>query len=238
MEFVIGGLLNKGIKMATRNSNDLILEKLADGLDSTASLTKALLSEIRESEADFATIKTELSILRENVKCLSEIICDGKGSKSIITSVALIEQNIQTINKWLESHITIHQTIKSDYDQLQFDLNDIQNKLDNIEKMIDSLQMHRIEDEKKIKLNTEREIELQHEDKKTRIVAKGERQATIAKIIGAILIAIIGALSGWIVNNINQPNQHQIKDPTPSHQQALPQVQPSVQLSVQPSSKP
>jgi uncharacterized protein (DUF342 family) len=213
--------------MATRNSNDLILEKLADGLDSTASLTKALLSEIRESEADFATIKTELSILRENVKGLSEIICDGKGSKSIITSVALIEQNIQTINKWLESHITIHQTIKSDYDQLQFDLNDIQNKLDNIEKMIDSLQMHRIEDEKKIKLNTEREIELQHEDKKTRIVAKGERQATIAKIIGAILIAIIGALSGWIVNNINQPNQPQIKDPTPSHQQSLPQVQPS-----------
>lgn len=227
MEFVIGGLPNKGIKMATRNSNDLILEKLADGLDSTASLTKALLSEIRESEADFATIKTELSILRENVKGLSEIICDGKGSKSIITSVALIEQNIQTINKWLESHITIHQTIKSDYDQLQFDLNDIQNKLDNIEKMIDSLQMHRIEDEKKIKLNTEREIELQHEDKKTRIVAKGERQATIAKIIGAILIAIIGALSGWIVNNINQPNQPQIKDPIPSHQQALPQVQPS-----------
>jgi chromosome segregation ATPase len=224
--------------MATRNSNDLILEKLADGLDSTASLTKALLSEIRDSEADFATIKTELSILRENVKGLSDIICDGKGSKSIITSVALIEQNIQNINKWLESHITIHQTIKSDYDQLQLDLNDIQNKLDNIEKLIDGILTRKTEEEKKVTLNIEREIELQHEDKKTKIAAKGERQATITKIIGVVLIAIISALSGWIVNNINQPSQPQIINTNQSYQQTPPRVQPSAQLSVQPSSKP
>jgi proteic killer suppression protein len=89
------------------NTSEILLARLAEGLDSTAKMTQALLSDLRESEADFAAMKTELNILKENVKGLAELVRDG-GTSSILTKVALIEQSIDTIKKWMDNHVDVH----------------------------------------------------------------------------------------------------------------------------------
>jgi chromosome segregation ATPase len=188
--------------MATsKTTNDLFLERLAEGLDSTSKLTHALLSEIRDSEADFASIKTELSILRENVKGLSEIVREGNGATSILTRIALIEARIQNIEKWMETHIDLHQEENADVSKAQEQLKDLDKKIAALTSVVNELKSHADDIEKKRRESIDRELELQHEDKKSKIGVAAERQQTIIKVLGALLLAVLGAAGGYLANS-------------------------------------
>jgi hypothetical protein len=80
-------------------SQDILLARLAEGLDSTAKLTQALLSDLRDSETDFAAFKAELNILKENVKSLSQLIREGDGTSSLLTRVAIIEHRLDNLEE-------------------------------------------------------------------------------------------------------------------------------------------
>jgi len=85
-------------------SQDILLARLAEGLDSTAKLTQALLSDLRDSETDFAAFKTELNILKENVKGLSTLIREGDGTSSLLTRVAIIEHRLDNIEELIREN--------------------------------------------------------------------------------------------------------------------------------------
>ena len=71
-------------------------------LEATSEQVEKLLNEVRDSEVDFAAIKTELRILCENVKDLSSILRDGDGKVSLLTKIALIEHKLAEVEKSVE----------------------------------------------------------------------------------------------------------------------------------------
>jgi len=180
-----------------RNINDILLEKLADSLESTSRLTQTLVSDLRESEADFASVKTELSILRQNVQGLSEIIRDGNGSTSLLTRIALIEQKIESIEKWVDNYVEIHQKSKIEVQELRNEISDLKRKIENIERELVNIKSKQGEEERKKMDSINRELEIHHEAKKQTQAIKSEREAFFIKVFAAVVIGALSLASGW-----------------------------------------
>ncbi len=79
-----------------------LLEEFIKDLDATTSQVQSLLNDVRESEVEFATIKTELRIFVEHVKELSSIIREGDKGSSLLTRIALVEKSIEEIETWIK----------------------------------------------------------------------------------------------------------------------------------------
>lgn len=75
--------------------NDEFLRDLEEVSDQVSSL----LREVRNSEVDFAGIKTELRVICDSVKELSTIIRGGEKGISLLTRVALLEQQLEQLEK-------------------------------------------------------------------------------------------------------------------------------------------
>jgi chromosome segregation ATPase len=189
--------------VASKTANDLMFERLADGLDSTSKLTHALLTEIRDSEADFASIKTELAILRENVKGLSTIIREGNGATSLLTKIALIEQKLETIDKWVDSHVDVHQRVKGEISKLKDFIDELEDRIQSIEKEIELLKekererldkLRRDEEERQSYIDLENKLD--HEKKKSAITLREERQKTVIKVLATVILGLI-SLGVW-----------------------------------------
>ena len=184
----------------TMNTSEILLARLAEGLDSTAKMTQALLSDLRDSEADFAAMKTELNILKENVKGLSEVVRDG-GTSSILTRVALIEQSLENIRKWMDNHVDVHQRMKKDFTEFRNTISEIERRLSNAEDTLNEIEQEKKEKEKEIKIKNEREMDLVHEQKKNDDKLRSERRSELTKLIVAIVIAVVGAIAGYFANS-------------------------------------
>jgi|SRR5690606_13072033 len=133
-------------------TNEILLARLAEGLDSTAQLTQALLSDLRESEGDFVAMKTELSILKENVQSLSNLVKDG-GTSSLLTKIALVEQNIANIKQWVDNHFDVHQRLKTDASEIRKQILDIENRLSFVELTVKEIKKNQEYEMKKSKTN-------------------------------------------------------------------------------------
>jgi phage terminase small subunit len=200
---------------ASKLPNELMFEKLAEGLDSTSKLTHALLTEIRESEADFAAIKTELAILRENVKGLSNIVREGNGATSLLTKIALIEQRIESVDKWMDNHVDSHQRIKNEISDVKEDIEAIEKSNTSIKQAVEQIQKKLEEDEREQRDSIHRAIEIDHIEKKSAKAIKEERQKAFIKIAAAIAIALVTFLITWYAKDAFSKN-----DPPPNHQQS------------------
>lgn len=183
-------------------ASDFVLERLAENLDSTSKLTTALLTEIRESEADFASIKTELGILRENVKGLSAIIRDGNGATSLLTKIALMEQKFETIDKWISNHVDVHQRSKKELNNQKETSDEISKRLSDVEKSWyaykDKLDRKIADEEEKQRLSYHRAEDLAKEKEKQAIIVKAERQSATIKALVALALGLIGVIGAWI----------------------------------------
>lgn len=185
------------------NTSDILLARLADGLDSTAKMTQALLSDLRESEADFAAIKTEVNIIKENVKGLSELVRDG-GTSAILTRVALVEQSIKNIQHWLDNHVDVHQRMKKDFSEIRNQLSEIERRLGAVENTIRQLQDNDKERERARRVSIDRELDFAHEQKKNDDKIRIERQSAFVKIVAAIVIGILGLVGGYLANSCTE----------------------------------
>lgn len=84
------------------NIDQVILEQFIRDLESTSEALEKLLDQVQESSIDLAAHKTELRILCEEVRRLSNIV-RGEGGISLVTRMALIEQRMQELEKdWQE----------------------------------------------------------------------------------------------------------------------------------------
>ena len=183
------------------NTSDILLARLAEGLDSTAKMTQALLSDLRESEADFAAVKAELNILKENVKGLSSIVREGDGTSSILTRVALIEQSIETIKKWMDSHVDIHQRVKKDISDVRVQFGEIETRLSAMEKTLREIEDREKEEARQKRASIDREVDLAHEKKKADQKVKADRQSALIKFAAAVMIGVIGLAGGYLANS-------------------------------------
>lgn len=178
--------------------NELIFEKWAESLDTTSKLAYALLTEIKESESDFATIKTELSTLRDNVKGLSSIIREGNGTTSIITQIALIDQKLEAIDKWIDAHINIHQESKEDIDKVRKDINNLSRRIKYLEESFEDLIDKEKEKAREQRVSVIREQDLEITKKKAEVNIKVERQKGIIKLLVGVIMALAAAVVTYI----------------------------------------
>src|SRR5271157_4930655 len=220
--------------MTEINTSELLLARLAEGLDSTAKMTQALLSDLRDSEADFAAMKTELNILKENVKGLSEVIRDG-GTSSILTRVALIEQSLDNIRKWMDNHVDVHQRMKKDFTEFRNLISEIERRLSSAEDTISEIEQEKKEHEKEIKTKNEREMDLVHEQKKNDDKLRSERRSEVTKLIVAVVIVVVSAITGYLANSCQTNTASKVS--SQSSQQVL-QVQAGPSPSSAPSRNP
>lgn len=188
----------------TTRNGDILLARLAEGLDSTAKMTQALLSDLRESESDFAAVKAELNILKDNVKSLTRLIQEGDGTSSILTRVALIEQNIENIKKWMDSNVSINQNIKDNISNVRSELSEIERRLSNIESVVQQFVTDKSEEDKNKRATINRELELEHERKKTNTQIQAERKSAMIKIISAVLIGLCGIVGGYLTSQCSK----------------------------------
>lgn len=138
--------------MSVTKTSEILLARLAEGLDTTAQMTQVLLSDLKESEGDFAAMKTELNILKENVKGLSDLVRDG-GTSSLLAKIIQVEESIKTIKKWIDNHIDVHQRMKIETVDIKKRILDIETKLIIIEKTIKEIEDSSKEEEKKTNWN-------------------------------------------------------------------------------------
>jgi len=211
------------------NTSEILLARLAEGLDSTAKMTQALLSDLRDSEADFAAMKTELNILKENVKGLSEVVRDG-GTSSILTRVALIEQSLDNIKKWLDNHVDVHQRMKKDFTEFRNQITEIERRLQNAESTLKQIEDDEKEREKAEKIAKDREDDFAHEQKKNDDKLRAERQSAMTKLITAVIIGVVGVVAGYFANSCSEimrsshtPSVEVVKPTPQSQSQQAPQ---------------
>lgn len=92
---------NGGRKLAS--AEQVIIDEFIKDLEATANQVQQLLTEIRDSKIDLATIKAEFTFVVNNVKQLSSIIKDGENG-SIMTRLAVIEVGLADIKTQLKDH--------------------------------------------------------------------------------------------------------------------------------------
>jgi chromosome segregation ATPase len=185
----------------SKTVNDILLERLAEGLDSTSRMTQSLINELKESESDFAAVKTELGILRDNVKSLNNIVREGNGTASILTKIALIERQLQEIEKWTSEHSGTHQKTKNDISHLREKLIEVDRKIDYLTKDVESIFYKIDEEERKRRESVNREEELAHTAKKSKIELLKEREQAVIKFGLAFLLTILALVSGYLAKS-------------------------------------
>ena len=99
------------------NKIDDVIEELSKRLEETARLTKTLLNEIKDSEADFFIVKTELLTLKGNLEALIKLVRTSDNI-SIATKLAVLEEKVSNINDWIETHNELHTGINDDIDDV------------------------------------------------------------------------------------------------------------------------
>lgn len=90
------------------SDNDTLVEELLKSIQSTTSLIQGLMSEIKSNEKALTTLEVKLEGLTESAKILSKIVRDDNGSQSILTRVALLENDLADLNanyKEFKTHI-------------------------------------------------------------------------------------------------------------------------------------
>jgi regulator of replication initiation timing len=83
--------------MGSEKENDALVEELLKSIQSTTSLIQSLMSEIKGNEKALTTLEVKLESLTESAKILSKIVRDDNGTKSILTRVALLENDLNDL---------------------------------------------------------------------------------------------------------------------------------------------
>lgn len=165
-------------------NSDIMLEQLAEGLESNTKLAQGLLRELKESERDFAAVRTELNILSDNVKSLSRLVRDGNGEMSLLTRIAVIDQKVQDIQKWVDNHPKEHTLLIAKID-------DLNSRFTRLETMVVRLS-DTADQEQRAKMDSiTRDAEFSHYSKITEKDTKANKQKALITVVVALILGVI-----------------------------------------------
>jgi len=85
-------------------NNRELAEDLARSLQATTSLMQSLLGEIRDNATTLAVLKEKLESLSEKVENLNYTVKSGNGKGSLITRLALVENDLKDLDKTLAEY--------------------------------------------------------------------------------------------------------------------------------------
>ena len=139
------------------------------------------------------------------------MVRDG-GTSSILTRVALIEQNIENIKKWMDNHVDVHQRMKKDFSEVREHLLAIERRLASVEKTLHDIEEEAQEKEREQRDSIVREMDLAAERKKAdemvraqtqsaQAKVRAERQSAIVKIIATVVIGVLGLIGGYLMKS-------------------------------------
>lgn len=80
--------------MSNEYKNNPYYEGLIESIKTTTALIQAVSNDLRDNDIDLATLKARLDLVDENVKGLIKVVRDGNGGNSIMTRLALIEEDL------------------------------------------------------------------------------------------------------------------------------------------------
>ena len=100
--------------MPTSQNN--IPDELLKSLESTTTLMKNLLDDIKDHSTSLAIVQAKLESLGDSVETLSHIVRDGNGRGSMITRLALIEKTTEDIEEHFDE---LKDEIKKDIDEIK-----------------------------------------------------------------------------------------------------------------------
>lgn len=171
--------------------DSLMLQQLISGLEATHNLANSLLAEIRESESDFAVFKTELKTMHESVKSLSRIVREGNGDMSLLTKIALIEQQIKSIESWIDKHKS---ATRAQLQKLNKEVEEITVRVVLLEKYVEASEEH--SKEKKMVAAINQSSKTKETESVARFRVKKELIVGIAVAVAGLATAVITAIYG------------------------------------------
>jgi len=169
-----------------------------ESLDRATTKLEAVLDEIKQSQVEFAAIRTELNLLHEDVKGLSRIVRDN-GDKSLLTKIALLEQKITDILNWQDKHRSLHQKVQGEIGEITDDIEDVQRELMLINKQVEEHDGRFKKDEEAQQKELNNKLELAHEEQLSLTKVKEERQKFFIKVIAAFVIATFTFAAGYLL---------------------------------------
>ncbi len=197
--------------MMQSNNNNEVLNRLTNSLEN-------LLGQIKESQTEFAAIRTELAVLHDNVKVLSRIVLDGDGNVSVITKVALLDQKINDVLKWQDSHDNweqeTHQRLADSITELRVEVEEIQLQVLKAESRIELHDKQLQRDEQAEQAAIDKKLEIAHAERLNNMKLQAERQKLILKIVGVVVAMLLTFLAGYLTN---KQQQHMEQKNTTQH---------------------
>ncbi len=97
-------------------SQNKIPDELLKSLESTTTLMKNLLDDIKDHSTSLAIVKEKLESLSSSVEILSRIVRDDNGKGSMITRLALIEKTTEDIEEHFDE---LKDEIKKDIGEIK-----------------------------------------------------------------------------------------------------------------------
>src|SRR4030067_2161703 len=88
----------------TTSAEQVIIDEFIKDLETTADQVQQLLTEIRDSKIDLATIKAEFRFVVDHFKLLSSIVKDGESS-SVLTRLAVIEAGLLDLKEEIKIRV-------------------------------------------------------------------------------------------------------------------------------------
>ena len=112
--------------MANEKTNPYY-EGLIESIKTTTSLIQSLNKDLKDNEISLATLKTRLDGVDDGLRNLTKLVRDGNGSNSIITRLALLEDDVSDLTnrdadfrKFVYNKVEeLHDSIRKDEDKTE-----------------------------------------------------------------------------------------------------------------------
>lgn len=90
--------------------NTQLIQQLAANLQGTSALIQGLLRSIQDNALTLAAFEGEITGLQRTVSSLNRVLQEGDGKASILTRVALLENQVEALTKDLQGYIGAQKT--------------------------------------------------------------------------------------------------------------------------------
>ena len=123
--------------MSYSENDNVLVEELLRSIQSTTSLIQSLMKEIKDNASALATLEVKLESLSESAKTLSKIVRDDNGNKSILTRIALAENDLTDLyTNYKEFKVHVYKKLEEMKDETSKVRNEITKSADEIKEEV------------------------------------------------------------------------------------------------------
>jgi phage shock protein A len=115
------------------SENDNIAEELLKSIQATTSLIQGFMNDMKSNATALATLEAKLESLSENARTLSKIVRDDNGNKSVLTRIALVENDLSDLyTNYKEFKLHVYKKLEETKDQTIKHIDGVSKKIEEI----------------------------------------------------------------------------------------------------------